>query len=308
MPKIHSGICRNPDCQRPYRGRGKHFCSTPCHTNYQKKYSLLADFKLKAEDITKNWDSYNLVRDMDFSKFIKIPYTDCIISGDYHMPFINKEFFERMLAVGIRYKIPAVVIAGDFLNQDQFSKYGNRNNGKYSFQDELDAAEECIVSLLRVFKKIYWISGNHDWRIIQSVDYATKYATLAKMIYTSENFIISDRSKMVIEKNAEIPALISDWTIVHPAKYSKIKNRVPQVMESKYRTNVVSFHEHVNSHAMNITSENHCYSIGMMADLKKLAYVHDKEADSSIMENGFLMIRGGYPYNFNNHIDWDFYL
>lgn len=287
-------ICKT--CGKRFFGEGKHFCSVKCYDVYIKSVGN----KSYEERIDVNkLEFLSWLENIDFSKRLEFPYEDFMATGDWHLPILRRDFFEKFLETRRHFGITTLVITGDFVDFDAFSKFGQRYNGMFNIDDELLAAKELITALFSEFKKIYWIAGNHENRFMRFTGNNLSFQTLVKSVYeVSENFQVSEFKMM----------RLGDWALVHPKNYSIIKNRIPTMFEVKYRTHTVTFHEHMNSVTKNINGDNYTISVGMMADPKKIAYIHDNETKNPNMENGFLVVRNNFPYLFYDTMDWDFWL
>ena len=77
--------------------------------------------------ITRKLENLNVKRferkTFEWVEDIKLPqrvtiYGDCIVTSDWHVPYLDLSLAEKVLEVARKNKIKKIVIAGDFLNLD----------------------------------------------------------------------------------------------------------------------------------------------------------------------------------------------
>jgi len=109
----------------------------------------------------------------------KSGHVNAIIAGDWHSHHIHKPSVKALGNVADQWdkNNRLLIINGDFLDveylmakQESFKININRQNGIEEYflpllEDEMAWGNNMLDQLQKVFKKIIFISGNHDWRI-----------------------------------------------------------------------------------------------------------------------------------------------
>ena len=183
-----------------------------------------------------------------------------IVLSDIHVPYHDKPMLELALACAETSKVKNFIIAGDFLSLDAFYDGGVVE----SVMAELDLARKIVEHIDDSFNspKIYWIMGNHEYRLVRQTEKQLGIDALAKIIEGGADLEVSDLAWMRIK----------GWGIVaHPGNYSKIPLSVPLELAEINRSNIITAHTH---HVGQAYSKSGYAAIesGVLCDQERAAY------------------------------------
>jgi hypothetical protein len=226
---------------------------------------------------------------------------DCIIIGDVHIPTTFWELAEMVdIVADLHLERPrTLIIAGDFINADAVSTHRNTVS-----HEEFVIARDMLKDWTHTFDRIILLMGNHEMRIFKQL-YGSIGEDEIQALFTSglEDIVeVYNVGQIVVNHNNIL------WRITHQAAYSKIKGRVANILANKHHMNIISHHEH---HVLVSRDDHDNYTIinnGGLHDHEKMAYVNQFDNTRSTMNNGFVMLRDGYPYLFTPYrtmTDWE---
>lgn len=229
---------------------------------------------------------------------------DWVIAGDIHLNTINTDFMHRPLDIAMKYldKPRRFMIAGDFLNVDGFSGYENVYPLP-SFAKELKAARVFLDMYLKVFDEIWVFVGNHDLRITRKTGTAIMPDDLMRMISHDTRIKVSHWGHAVIDTPK------GEYRVSHGSDYSVNQLTVADQMAQKYNQHIILWHEHHNAIGLDKFKKHIVINGGGLFDAESMAYTQIEDNKRPNMANGFVMLKSGFPYVFNNHwVDWGFWL
>lgn len=225
---------------------------------------------------------------------------DRMVVGDVHVPATNYAFACRVSEVAeAELKSPRkLVIAGDFWNFDAWSRFPAVIDPP-AWKQERTAARSLIARWRETFDEIDIISGNHDWRRIIANEAAEGAEDLVDLLR-------SDGVRWSIFKWCWLTSGGRRWRVTHPRNYSIVNLSVVERLSQKYDCDVLGFHEHHLGISFDRYGRHLIVNGGCLVDSEKLAYVQLDDNASGAMVNGFVMIKGGYPYLYGNDrwTDW----
>lgn len=77
----------------------------------------------------------------------------------------------------------------------------------------------------------------------------------------------------------------------------------------KYNQHVIGWHQHHHAIGLSRWKQHIIIDGGGLFDSDSMAYTKIEDNKKPNMANGFVMLKNGYPYLFNNHwTDWNFWL
>lgn len=229
---------------------------------------------------------------------------DWVIAGDVHVNTVNTDFMRRPLQVAEEYldKPRRFMLAGDFLNADSFSGYESVYPTP-SFGKELAAARAFLDMYLKVFDEIWVFIGNHDLRVTRRTNTAIMPEDLMKMISHDPRIKVSHFGHAVVDTPR------GEYRISHGSEYSVQQLNVADQMAQKYGQNIILWHEHHSSIGLDRFKRHIIVNGGGLFDSNSMAYTQIEDNKKARMANGFVLLRGGYPYVFNDYwTDWSFWL
>jgi len=230
---------------------------------------------------------------------------DFVIVGDVHVSTTNWDFAQRPLQIAMKYleKPRRLIIAGDMLNADAFSKYDSAIPLP-SFGDELKAARHFITKYLEVFDEIYLFLGNHDRRVQLRMNSAIAPEDMLRLISHDTRVKISHWGHCVIDtpKGA--------WRCLHGSEYSVNQLVVADQLAQKYGMNIIGHHQHHFSIGWSRFKQYVIVDNGGLFDQNSMAYTVLDDNKKPRMANGFTLLMNGTPYLFGTEpfTDYEYWL
>jgi hypothetical protein len=211
-----------------------------------------------------------------------IGYTDRVWAADLHLPYINTLCLTEFLGWSKAHGYTECVLGGDIIDFDWCSHWpsGVAAGNAPQVEDQIKYCFQIFRAMLGVFKKIYWIPGNHEARALRTVAHKLNLVHWQRLFLTD----IDERGMTVedLSSRVEIVSLphlritggpTGDWMICHQKNYRKTPGSVAAELCNKYECNVVTTHEHTGAEVPSKTSAkwqgvaSHC-----MADPRKVEY------------------------------------
>lgn len=225
---------------------------------------------------------------------------DWVIIGDVHVPFTDLDWAETVAVIGRKHlEYPKLIIAGDFLNMDVFSKYPHLVNIP-SWAQERDMARAMFEMYLETFSEIVIIMGNHERRAQRFTSGAFDEVDIFGMLTSSDKVKTSNYGYCTVETQN------GTYRITHPVNYGINQLTVVDNLAQKYCQHIIGFHEHHLSIGWDKFGRHVVVNGGCMVDPAKLAYVSLDDNRAAAMKQGFVMLKGGTPYIFGKSpvTDW----
>jgi predicted phosphodiesterase len=229
-----------------------------------------------------------------YDDYAKIKSKNILVTSDFHIPDINIPFFAWMMDVAKIHKVKDCLIAGDYFDQSMYSFFQNAD--KVDWGDELKAAQSVLEHMLKQFKSITMLLGNHDARLLRRLDYLLKFSDVVKMLTHDPRVRPSEYEKAEIN---------NDWIAFHPKCYSRIAGNKAKLLAAKYQKHVIMTHGHATCHTFDISGRLHCVDIGGCVDVEKTEYVNKQTTDHPRWVNGFVILQQDQPLLFtSNDLDY----
>lgn len=230
---------------------------------------------------------------------------DWMIVSDVHAPCTDYDLAQMVSAIAEKHlpKCQGLIVAGDLLNADAYSKYANLIRLP-NWQTEIASAKHLITEWLEIFPRVVWLMGNHEHRKLSADGGETTVQQLLDLVYQDPRVTISSLDRCYINTDN------GKWLIAHGKNYSQSQLTNAAKYAAKYQCHVISGHEHHLAVGQDLYKRYIVVNNGGLFDPKKLAYVQLNTSSSPEMAPGFTMLRGGYPYVFGrDHVtDWAFWL
>jgi predicted phosphodiesterase len=228
-----------------------------------------------------------------------------MITCDWHVPQTDWALVERMVAVAKKHNVRRMVIAGDFFDQGQFSRYASVIPPT-PWSVERDAAHLIMDWLLGNFDEIVITMGNHDRRLIKWADAALDIKDVWGDIVTDRRVHVTQYGWCTITtsrtRDDGRPIV---WRATHPKNYSQIRGKVGGDIADMYDMSVISGHEHHTALTKSRSGRHWAMSLGGLYDSAKISYAVLDDGLSTRMAPSFGMLLDGYPYLFADGLtDW----
>jgi predicted phosphodiesterase len=234
-----------------------------------------------------------------YDKCLKIISPIATVISDTHLPYLDLDMFFRCLAVSKKFKAKDIIIAGDIINADAFSKFVNSTNRK-NFREEKNLVSMFFESLLKVFKNIYIVAGNHDLRLFKILLGEVDMPDYMKMF--SEH--IGKRIK--VSGNYKYCYLNDKYLIAHPKQYWQKAPSLPRELASKYQKHIITGHGHHSGICFDKSGNYFAIEIGGLIDKTKIEYNNIEITTHPTWNNSFVIIKNNFPYFFGEKFtDWN---
>lgn len=229
---------------------------------------------------------------------------DCIVSSDWHIPHHKESLVDRLCQIAQAWRIPTLVINGDFLNQDAFSKWkGHRFNVPWA--EEKNVARDLLKRLFSVFKELVYILDNHDRRIIAANEHPSEF---------TESDVIElltwgvQHRKLRPSMDYHYVVVNGKWRVTSPKEYRRNKLTLPNRLAQLYHQDVIVGGDHLFGLGMDDSNHYVIANSMCLVDPARTPYISVQDTTYPHWNPGFYMIRNNhlraYPDN-PSLTDWD---
>lgn len=214
---------------------------------------------------------------------------DWVIASDFQVPFVSRKMVQLLCKIGQAWKIPNLLLAGDFLDLQHFSKFDPIDE-----PPDWETSKRLGVNLLRTLSDAFpgekvWLLGNHEIRITRLTKGKWTIQELASAFEAHD--IRAVQAPLV---QIETPRGI--WDVVHPKSFSVIPSAVGKDLAHKSRHHIITAHGHAVAYRRDYSGESECVDLGCMCDPGTLAYVHLFPTRHPVMRQGFCLLDKGHVY------------
>jgi len=233
---------------------------------------------------------------------IVTPYPVLCI-GDVHAPIHSKEWAYKAIVTAKKFECRQVIINGDLIDASTISRHlGGEWRRRNELEDDLAAAEALIKILSEEFDQITFTAGNHDLRAMQKFMGEVSWERLAKIIYDSNNFKVTEKHFCSVNGVTRV---------LHPRAYSRIRGKLTADYTQRYQCNIISSHHHHTASTVSADGKWQAVEIGCLADISMFGYAEYAMMGMPEMMNGFGIIlpesEGNAIMNFNKFSPWKRY-
>ncbi|RMD64499.1 hypothetical protein D6833_04345, partial [Candidatus Parcubacteria bacterium] len=184
-------------------------------------------------------DTRELFEVIDFGQPLSLS-GDWLIVGDVHVPATDYDFAGLVTLVALHEMEEGqrnLLVAGDMLNADSFSRYEQFVTPP-TFSQELKAARALISEWLEVFDRVVFLIGNHERRFIKKLEGALETTDFYAMLTGNPKATFSAFGWCVIDTPT------GRWRVTHPRNYSVNQLRVASDLAIKFQQHIIAHHEH----------------------------------------------------------------
>lgn len=232
---------------------------------------------------------------------------DWLVVADVHAPCTDWEMVSRAALVAKKHlKDPRLIIAGDLMNFDTFSRFAKRVPLP-TLKQELDAARYALALWSQTFSEKVLILGNHDYRWMKSLDGVFEGETFVELIQT---LIRDDTTRISTYSYLDVETQTGTWRITHMPEYSKVPLSKARFLSHRLKDRHLALaHQHHATIGLDESGTWALVDVPALVDADRLAYVGLDDSTKPQMKRGFLMLKNGYPYLFAEGLtDWEFWL
>lgn len=237
---------------------------------------------------------------------VAVPYTNVTILADLQLPYSHTLALTRCLMESQDRGIDTAVLLGDVIDNDAYSTYLSHTAPQTAalWQEHVSAIYALLTALCGVYRRIYWVRGNHDARLMKVLGKRALLRNVAAMFLSPgpdehghdrpalwPRFEIVERYYMTLKGSPT-----GDWRLSHQRNYSTIPGRVAQRMAAKYRVNYVTSHEHgIGLSHDGTTDQNYAVACPALCDPRKLEYKVMRDTLNPEMVVGWAHLVDGHP-------------
>jgi hypothetical protein len=223
---------------------------------------------------------------------------NCIVFGDAEIPDHSIEMLENIVKMARHFCVEDCLINGDFLSCDSCSPWPKMAIDFPSFRQELSAAKIVIRVLLQTFKRIWYNSGNHEWRLARKFD---GQLSIGDFLGDIDGLTFSEYRSCILKSGGR-----QAW-ITHQKNYSKIPLSVPRELARTIHMDILCAHNHHLAKGYDASGNYWLAEGGYVRDSKRTIYKEMNNTTHPAWNAGFIFIRNGLPYMID-HNNIDFWL
>lgn len=232
----------------------------------------------------------------DKERFVAVT-GDTLVTSDWHVPHHDEDLVGRMLAVAKRLGIRQLIINGDFLNEDAFSRWKS-HPFNVDWKTEKAIAKALLQRLITAFDRIYYILDNHDRRIIARHERPSEFDETDLL-----DILLDATTRGVVRASIFYHMCIvnNTWRVTSPREYRRQKLSLPSRLAQLYHMNIISGGDHlfglgVDDSARYVVANNCC-----MVNREEVPYVMTQDSAYPWWSPGFYAIVNNVLHPFVAH-------
>lgn len=212
-----------------------------------------------------------------------------MIVADLHIPLYDRMFCATVVPVAKNVGIKKLIIAGDLLDFDVFkSDKFPPVMKKVSFEDEISKAGEIIGHWFDYFDEIFYLCGNHDWRVSRLLKAEFRMEHLARLIH--ERLSSTNYRYIIVESGGR------KWRITHPKAYRQKHLSVAQRLADLEHQDIWAAHSHFWGITTNESGHYYCVDGGGLFNDHYVEYRNAQgDTTHSKWKKGYGFIIEGIP-------------
>jgi len=214
---------------------------------------------------------------------------DWLILSDCHVPYHDAEFCNALVSYALRTGIRKVILNGDFLDWAAFSPFGSLI--EVEADAELASASQFIEALCD-FDRIVQLTGNHEVRLIRTLNYKLKAEQLLRLYTTTVNeqkIQVTDYHWCWVDTKA------GRWRVTHPRNAHMQPCSVARRLTAKHNCHVAVGHDHICGMILTEDGKTWAISTGVCLYPGKLEYISIVDNTRWAVARGALILRDGRP-------------
>ena len=224
-----------------------------------------------------------------------------LILPDVHIPRQDAPFINRAIDLAESWVIETCLLAGDFINCDDFSSHPTTaTDDTDPLSVEMAESERAMQVLQNKFKRVFHMQGNHEIRAMRSSVLGTFFY---EKFWQHGNLVVTDFEWVELRYKEDV------WRITHPRRGRSTPLSFGRQLASKKQCNVVVAHQHLLAQGHDASGKFWCIDSGMCADPSRIPYALKTDGTSSEMQQGCVVLYGVkdklQPYLLYPDMDWD---
>jgi len=166
-----------------------------------------------------------------------------------------------------------------------------------NFSEEMKCAREIVKILSQIFDNIDYIVGNHEGRLLRTLDSPLFADEITRMIEAPEpKWRIAPYYFSYLVSNGQ------EFQIEHPKNYDRSS---AIVLADKFERHILMGHSHRLSYNFSVSGKFYAIQMGCCGDESRMPFASQRhnKADTHLL--GAVIVRDGYPWLLHERIDWN---
>ena len=223
---------------------------------------------------------------IDSFKPLNIESDAIVVCPDWHIPFQDSDFVQKMLNVCEERGIKEIAIPGDLWDCDNYSRFVHLG-WRDCFRAEIDNVRAVMLELNEHFDHIYCCRGNHEKRWIDgNLGMMGMRELFALLELEPNSYTITLDDSMTLCSGGR------SWLLAHPRNFRQTQLSVARDLAAKYRMNICSAHGHQFAQGVDRSGHYDLLDAGGMFDPHALEYLRQTNCFPAVQGGFYLIIDG----------------
>lgn len=223
----------------------------------------------------------------EFNKAISLQANKVLLLGDAEIPDHDATVFEAAIKIAVKFGIKILIITGDLIALDSFSKWMRAQVYQLAFKEELDPMLLTLKVFLQTFDRIIYFSGNHERRLNHAVD---GHINIGDFLQNIPGLEFSEYAYCYLKSGDR------DWMICHQKNFGTVPMQVPRRICETRHMNIWCAHNHRLGWAKDPSAKYYLVEGGHCRSEEHTAYKMLQVTAHPMWNPGFGMIIDGNPY------------
>lgn len=227
---------------------------------------------------------------------------DCIITCDYHIPFVSLKWVNRVVEMGRISNINQLIIVGDFFDFDRLSYWIKQSNAEETavpLGEELSLAEMVIEQLEEQYSIIHMLGGNHWRRLLRMISFTVPSSKLMGLVGRHND------PRYKVYNSFDWATIDGKIRVTHPARARKLDYTLARDLSILYPNQwlMVAHRHRVNE---GFTPDGRPqWEVGWLGDVDRMRYVTYVDNTYYKWVQGFSIYKDGVVRNLTEYnYDW----
>lgn len=215
---------------------------------------------------------------------------DRLILSDLHVPYHSKEVLEDAVRRAVKAGVTRFLIAGDFLDANQFSRRGQQKGFQPSAQEDVKDGRTVFKWLLQHMDGGEVIMGNHDaWFESYMAGHFDPEFILPSMYECDQRITFSRYEQCELVSGGK------EYRVLHGANYSAENPLgVAKKLAAKFLQNIIMGHQHHPEQGRDRSGRFRCICLGGCYDASRLMYLHKSPRTNPHPMPSYCIVKDGW--------------
>lgn len=233
-----------------------------------------------------------------YDEFMVIDSDRVLVLGDIEIPCHSAETLEDACKIAQKFELDTLIINGDFVALDSFSKWARSTVYKLAFKDELEPAIKIVKIFLSIFPRVYLTTGNHERRLAHRLD---GEITIADFFSNMTGVEFSEYSYCILNSGG------NEILVCHQDNYGRSPLTVARELASIHHKNIICGHCHHQAQGFDKSGKYFIVDGGCCRATEHTEYKATRINTFPMWNLGYTMVLNGHPYLINKS-NVDFWL